>query len=45
MTRNERKVLQLNISEGQKAQLSNKDKSEKMDKNYKKVHHKESRPG
>lgn len=42
LTRNESKVLQLNISEGYKAQDRNKDKAEKIDRNYKKVHHRES---
>ena len=42
MTRNESKVLQLNIREGYKHQDSNDEKSMKIDKNYKKVHHRQS---
>ena len=42
LTRNESKVLQLNISEGYKAQDKNKEKTEKLERNYKKVHHRES---
>lgn len=41
MARGDSKVMKLNISEGQKTQDSNKEKSEKIDRNYKKVHHRE----